>query len=381
MNRRATELPGLSSMTVLSRLLLRPSDGDSPRSPATPARDAAALWLSLSLSLSVDEFEDVLALAHLNHVVVRALEEFLSLARQNSRHDQGLPWLQSAESALSSEKARIKSALFRLHEVCAAFQDHGYGVTVMKTLDHWPDFGSDMDLFTNAQPHEVSQLMEQCFKARMAPRSWGDHLANKWNFLLPDLPEPIEIHVGRLGQTGEQVLIASTLETRTRQIKVGGYQFRVPSISDRLMISALQRVYRHFNIRLCDIVDNAAIADAGLIDYQELRFLAESAGIWEGVATYLAIISDYVRTYRGTPLDLPQFVLNAARFGGAEIYYNHGFLRVPIMPQSARLYGSEFAHVLGRGEIENCARLSLLPFLGAAALAAERITGSDKGIW
>ena len=61
-------------------------------------------------------------------------------------------------------------------------------------------------------------------------------------------------------------------------------------------------MYRHFNIRICDIVDTAAIADAGLIDYEELSILAESAGIWEGVATYLAIISDYVRTYRGTAL-------------------------------------------------------------------------------
>jgi hypothetical protein len=371
MNRRDAKFPRLNSLTVLSRLLLQPPDGNAPHWPALQAQDTAAL------RLSVNEFEDVLALAHLNHVVVRGLEKILSLASE----EQNSAWLPLAESALSSEKARIKTALFRLHEVCAAFQVCGYGVTVMKTLDHWPDFGSDMDLFTNAQPHEVRQLMEKCFSARMAPRSWGDHLANKWNFLLPDLPEPIEIHVGRLGQTGEQVLIASTLETRTRQVELGGYRFRVPSISDRLMISALQRVYRHFNIRLCDIVDNAAIADAGLIDYQELRFLAESAGIWEGVATYLAIISDYVRTYRGTPLNLPQFVLDAGRFGGAEIFYNNGFLRVPIMPHSARLYRSELAHVLGRGEIENGARLSLLPFLGAAAMAAERITGSDKGIW
>jgi hypothetical protein len=51
------------------------------------------------------------------------------------------------------------------------------------------------------------------------------------------------------------------------------------------------------------------------------------------------------------------------------------------MPHSARLYGSELAHVLGRGELQNCARLSLLPLLGTAAMAAQRITGSDKGIW
>lgn len=371
MNRRVAKFPKASSLTVLSRLLLQPPDHDGRRSPAALAQDTAALGLSR------DEFEDVLALAHLNHVVVRGLEKFLSLARE----EQNLAWFELADSALSSEKARIAMALSRLNEVCTAFQNHGYVVTVMKTLDHWPDFGSDMDLFTNARPQEVSQVMKECFNANTAPRSWGDHLANKWNFLLPDLPEPIEIHVGRLGQTGEQALIASSLERRTRHVDLGGYRFRVPSIPDRLIISALQRVYRHFNIRLCDIVDTAAIADAGLIDYRELRSLAESAGIWKGVATYLAIMSDYVKTYRGTPLDLPQFVRDAVPFGGAEIYYNQGFLRVPIMPHSARLYGSELAHVLGRGELENCARLSLLPFLGAAALAAERITGSDKGIW
>jgi hypothetical protein len=316
-------------------------------------------------------------LAHLNHVDVRWLEMFLKFARK----EPNLDWFQLADSALSTEKARIAAALKHLHEVCAAFQHRGFAVMVIKTLDHWPDFGSDMDLFTTAQPHEVFHLMTENFHARLAPRSWGDHLANKWNFLIPGLPEPIEIHVGRLGQTGEQVAMASSLVRRAWQMDAGGYRFNVPSVPDRLMISTLQRMYRHFNIRLCDILDTATIADAGLINYDELSILAESAGIWEGVATYLAIVSDYVKGYRGTPLNLPHFVLDAARFRGAEIFYNKGFLRVPLMPHSARLYGSEMAHVLSRGELQNCARLSLLPLLGTAAMAAERITGSDKGIW
>jgi len=371
MPRRAAEFPPLSSVIYLSRLLLQPPAGDLPPTHMAPLRDRA------SLGISRDEFDDVLALAHSNHVVVRWLEMFL----KEERSERNLDCFQLANSALSSEKARIASALYRLHEVCAAFQNRGHAVMVIKTLDHWPDFGSDMDLFTNAQPDEVSQLMAECFGARVAPRSWGDHLANKWNFLLPGLPEPIEIHIGRLGQTGEQVEVASSMPARTRQVAVGGYRFTVASIPDRIMISTLQRMYRHFNIRLCDMVDNAAIADAGLIDYEKLSMLAESAGIWEGVATYLAIVSDYVRTYRGVPLDLPHFVLDAARFRGDKIYYAKGFLRVPIMPHSARLYGSQFAHVLGRGELENGARLSLLPLLGTAAMAAERLTGSDKGVW
>lgn len=371
MTRRVADFPPLESLKVLSRLLLEPPTGVASAAQAAPPLDAVIP------RLSPDEFADIIAFAHMNHVVVRGLERFCTLAGEQNVPD----WFQFADEALMSEKARIASALMVLHEVCATFEDHGYTLTVIKSLDHWPDLGSDLDLFTNVQPNEVSRLMAKCFNARIAPRSWGDLLANKWNFLLPGLSEAIEIHMGRLGQTGEQVAIASSLDTRTRLIDAGGYKFRVPSISDRLIISTLQRMYRHFNIRLCDIVDTAAIADAGLIDYAELRLLADSAGIWEGVATYLAIVSDYVKTYRGAPLDLPRFVLDAARFGGAEIYYDRGFLRVPLMPHSAGLYRSELARVLSRGEIQNGARLSLLPLLGTVAVAAERLTGSDKGIW
>ena len=51
--------------------------------------------------------------------------------------------------------------------------------------------------------------MQRRFDAQIAPQSWGDRLACKWNFIIPGLPDPVEIHMGRLGQTGEQRLLAS----------------------------------------------------------------------------------------------------------------------------------------------------------------------------
>ena len=223
--------------------------------------------------------------------------------------------------------------------------------------------------------------MVRRFDAQIAPRSWGDRLAGKWNFLIPGLPEAVEIHMGRLGQTGEQVAIAAHLIDRTRRVTVGNQTFRVPSVSDRLMISTLQRMYRHFYFRLCDIIDSAALVDMGSIDYLDLRSSATNAGIWEGVATYLAIVSDYVMKYRGSALDLPRLVRAAARFGGDDVYYAREFLRVPIMPQSVSLYGAQLAGLLRKRELENGARLSLLPWLATAALVGQKITGSDKGIW
>jgi hypothetical protein len=138
-------------------------------------------------------------------------------------------------------------------------------------------------------------------------------LANKWNFVIPDLPELVEVHVGRLGQTGEQIAIAGSLTARSREVEIGAHVFRVPSLEDRLLISTLQRIYRHFYIRLCDVADTAQVLECDGINYPRLRRLARSGGLWEGLSTYLSIVSDYVRWYGGTQISLPSAVTMAAQ--------------------------------------------------------------------
>jgi hypothetical protein len=365
--------PRLSNelMITLSRLLLPSGDGNT-----TFSLNSSDLNSGIT-EISRDEFEDLLALANSNHVVVRGLEVFCKITR-DTQDDLRAEW---AATTLVAERARIQTAISLLHEICAAFEDEGHDVTVIKSLDHWPDLGSDLDLYTNANSEVISELMQRRFQAQIAPRSWGDRLARKWNFLIPGLPEAVEIHMGRLGQTGEQVAIASHLARRARSVQIEDRTFRVPAVSDRIMISTLQRMYRHFYFRLCDIVDSAALAAMDAIDYNDLRDSASAAGVWEGVATYLVIVSDYVEQYRGSGLALPQFVTAAARFGGDEIYFGRGFLRVPILPQSAGLYGTQLTGLLRKRELHNSARLGLLPWLATAAVVGQKITGSDKGIW
>jgi hypothetical protein len=371
MTKVASQSPSQQSMNLLSRLLLTARDDHKPASSLMTGLD----WEVRNISR--EEFDDLVSLASSNHVIVRGLEVFLEMMHE-AKDDTRAEW---AQTALAAEKARISTALNFLEEICIAFEHEKYDVAVIKSLDHWPDLGSDLDLYTNANSEDISRLMKRRFNGQIASRSWGDRLAGKWNFIIPGLAEAVEVHMGRLGQTGEQVAIASRLAGRTRRVLVGNQEFRVPSASDRLMISTLQRMYRHFYFRLCDIVDSAALADSGGIDYRDLRSAATDAGIWEGVATYLVIVSDYVRKYSGSGLDLPQFVVSAARFGGDQIYFAKEFLRVPIMPQSVKLYGSQLAGLLRKREIQNGARLSLLPWLATAAVVGQKITGSDKGIW
>jgi hypothetical protein len=350
------------NMSALSRLLLLPH-----------AEKTAAFLRSMDRT----RFRDLERLAGTNHVVVRAMQALIDCTTDAHDHRRA-EW---AAIALSEERARIAGAVESLSAICAAFVDQGLDVTVMKSLDHWPDLGSDLDLYTNAPVEAVRDLMTRRFDARIAPRSLCDRLAGKWNFLIPGLPEPVEVHAGRLGQTGEQVAFASQLPARARIIDIQGHSFRVPSVSDRLIVSTLQRMYRHFYFRLCDVVDSASLVDASAIDYADLRTTAQAAGVWEGTATYLTIVSDYVRRYRGKGLDLPVFVRESARFGGDDVYFARDFLRVPIVPQSAGLYRTQLAKMLRRRELRGGARLGLLPWLATAAALGQKMTGSDKGIW
>jgi len=363
------------SLRLLSELTLV-----SPSFRDTSAQMRAILSVEgdeLFSRLDERDLDDLEKLAISNHVILRAFEP-LQLMLEAAGNDRGAEWV---ANSMQVERARITHALGFLEEICAALEKAGCLVTVSKSLDHWPDLGSDLDLYTDAPAAGVIDNMRSHFKARLAARSWGDRLANKWNFIVPGLPELLEVHVGRLGQTGEQTAVTRSLADRTCSARVGIHLFRVPASEDRIVISTLQRMYRHFYIRLCDIVDNALLLDSYAVDFAYLRSLGSRAGLWEGIATYLSIVSEYVEAYRGDGVPLPSFVTHSAKFSADQVRFRRDFLRLPILPHSLSLYAAELKSLMLRGDLRNSLRLSLLPCLATAAALEHKITRSDKAIW
>jgi hypothetical protein len=356
-------LPNKNSqeLHVLSQLTLNPAS-------AEPAVNYVA-------GLTQEQRNSLASLADSNHVVVRAFRVVAQMAGTNT---ELAGW---ANGVLAKEQARIQNALTYLHHICDALEQGGCPTTVMKSLDHWPDLGNDLDLYTTADERQVAQIMNARMGAVTEPRSWGDRLANKWNFAVPGLPEAVEVHAQRLGQTGEHIAMARRFVTRRMPKTVGGLTFLVPAPEERVIVATLQRMYRHFYFRVCDMVNTAALLDEGSLDFAELKRAADMGAIWPGVATYLKIVSDYAREYRGTALQLPDEVLSAARFGGEVIQARGKFLRVPILPNGADLYTRQVTYTAMRGDVPATLRLSLLPYLASAAAVAFRFTGSDKGIW
>lgn len=322
------------------------------------------------------ELTQFLAVADLHHVLVRALD----LLRLSPAEDLK-PCLSSRfEAALTRERARIARALGVLESICRELESAGCSAVVIKSLDHWPDLGSDLDLYTGGPEDLIVSIMTKKFAAEILPRSWGDVLAHKWNFRLPNLPEAVEIHVGCLGQTGEHLDLARQVSARAVGREVGGYSFRVPALEERVIITTLQRMYRHWYCRLCDIVDTAKLIQARELDYARLRSAAEAGGIWPGVASFLVIVAEYARTY-GTELRLPADVLASAPCQDNTLQLRGDFLRIPLVPQAARLFLSQVLHAAHQKDLRTVSRLALLPSLAAAALVAYKVTGSDKGIW
>ncbi len=67
------------------------------------------------------------------------------------------------QSRIAQEKLRISNAVQHLYLITGALEAAGCPVTVMKSLDHWPDLGNDLDLYTTADAKQVCHVDDHAF--------------------------------------------------------------------------------------------------------------------------------------------------------------------------------------------------------------------------
>ena len=288
---------------------------------------------------------------------------------------------ETLDQFILEERGRVKTALAYLREIVGIFQKSGHPIAVMKTLDHWPDTGSDVDLLVTADDAEVCRIFEKDLGASKQPQSWGDRLAHKFNFRVPGLAELVEVHVDCLGQTGEQKALARGVLVRSVLQSYDSFTFPVPLPEDRIVIATLQRMYRHYYIRLTDIVNIYDLLSDDRVDFARLKVIADVGSVWPGVATLLTIVCQHAARFGGDPISLPDSVTIAARFGATRTYIDQKFVRVPLVPEAANLFWGQLVGIGRKHHFRAMMRLSLLPLLATAAFVSFRVTGDDKGVW
>ena len=333
--------------------------------------------LSRLQHMSKEELADFLRFAEVQRVYLRTLR---LLAKWDVADAVGRR-LWGLESLEQVEQKKVESALAGLVKVVRALEQTGHSPVVIKTLDHFPDIGSDLDLFIAASESDTVRAMRAELQAEPQPQSWGDRLAHKWNFRISGLPQLVEIHVGCLGQTGEQDTLPVHLQETSVIREIGSFRFRVPAPEEQVTLATLQRMYRHFYIRVTDLLNLTGLVREGRLDFERLQASTQRWSIWPGVATLLKITSDYNERMGAGSLPLPESVLRSARFGAEVTYVGKQFLRVPMLPQGSQLFLQQLIGTGAARRFRAAARLSLLPALAAAAFVNLRLTGDDKGIW
>src|ERR1700729_728359 len=295
--RRERAAAMFETLAVLHLHFLTPQGG---RGETNPQVEGALAGLQHK---SKEEWSEFLTFAELQRVRLRTLQ----LLEKWNVAGVVAPLFGGLENLAQVEQQENGDALTALYKVVRALEKTGHPPLVIKTLDHWPDIGSDLDLFIAATERDTVHAMQSEVQAEPQPQSWGDRLAHKWNFRIPGLTRLVEIHVGCLGQTGEQHELPACLEETSETRDVGAFRFRVPAPEEQVTLATLQRMYRHFYIRFTDLLNLTGLVRAGRLDFTRLRASTRRWSIWPGVATLLKIASDYNQRSGIGPLPLPDF--------------------------------------------------------------------------
>jgi hypothetical protein len=337
--------------------------------------DAGAESVFSLTQLDREHVENFLALVNDHHVTVRTLGKL-------TRSLGGVvTWSERAGQVMAAEEGRIGASLGFLAAICNELEAAECPVVVFKTLDHWPDFGNDLDLFVTGDEPTTLQVLRHKFDAQDQVRSWGDYLAHKWSFRVPGCPADVELHINRLGQAGEHVEVARRFVARRCYFETNGHRFPVPAPEERVIAATLQRMYRHLYFRLCDIVNLTSLIRSGELSYEELAISADMGNIWPGVAGCLQIVCDYANQYLAEPICLPESIRAEKRWSANQLHLQGGFLHLSFVSGGAPLFCRQFANTLAAGDFDATMRLSLLPPLASVASLAYAVTGSNGRIW
>lgn len=212
------------------------------------------------------------------------------------------------ELILKEENNRLKKTIELTGKIIEEFKKCKLRLLVIKTLDNYPDLGHDVDMFTDAPIKEIDNIFLSIFKAKLEIPSLPEKIAHKRNYKIDGFAT-FELHCAKLGELGEETFLAKDLISNYETAQVGGITVHIPKAEYRLLITVLQRIYRHFNIRICDIYNTMQLIQNNLIDWQYLKKISRKYGIWEGVSLYLSYINK-IALYYGIELSIKQHLGN-----------------------------------------------------------------------
>lgn len=232
---------------------------------------------------------------------------------------------------------------------------------VIKTGDHFPDQGHDIDLLLADNGDTAERIMREELGASRLERSVSEVLSAKSNWRCG--PTTVEMHVGRLGQVGEHRRLAEEIFGHRRQARIGSLDASVPSAEGRMILAMLQRIYRHFNFRICDVINVASLVEDESLSWETLWRLCRESGVDHGVGLGIAMVADQLSRL-DEDLQLPDSgpIPHPCPY---PISFRRGYYRFPLRGVVPGVFARQVGGSVRQGAILQSSRLALLGFLMA----------------
>ena len=310
-----------------------------------------------------EEWERVVKLARHNVVTVRLGSKLLEAGAESMGVDLAAPLLEERK-----RQERMTDLLIRIAQ---ALKAEGLENCLIKTPDHRPDMGHDLDFLVPLGSAGRVGAICRTLGGEPKEQSVCDRLAGKISYAFAD--GTTEWHLGLLGQMGEDRWWPQQILLNSQKWEEVDTSIAIPAPEHRFLLQVQQRLYRHFFLRLGDVINSISLIKSGTLDWEALRQTALLNGIWGGCLTYLGYLKSIHEVALGRPLDVELPSGEAPGDGRDELGYCRSFIRFPRFRVVTRLYREKASALLGYRQWENLGRISLLPLLAAGELFSLKV--------
>jgi len=282
-------------------------------------------------------------------------------------------------STVREERTRVRLTVDQIRQIFEAGQRCGIPMVFIKSFQHYPDMGHDIDLLVrDEQGCEVDRRLGECLGWAPEPEGVFNRVSGKRTYQMPGFPSPVEIHHGRIGQVGEHPAFAQRILENKITYACGDFSVDIPCAEDQLVLQAIQRVYAHLTWRISDILQSIQLLRAANLNFSALLTTAERIGVLKGLGHYLSGVDDIFRRVFGQPL-LDHAVNKALpRMVRARPVFKNGYYRVSIFPDVCRFFAAKCLVDLKSGHWDNVRRVMALPGLTVLHWGCRFICGQGQ---
>ena len=170
----------------------------------------------------------------------------------------------------------------------------------IKTVDNFPDFGHDVDLLTRESGKRVhEEFLKKGFSR--GDQTLAERISDKMNFTI-DNSCPAEAHCARIGEFGEHREFTQYLLDHRVPVQLGGLEVWGATYPARVLLLVAQRLYRHFTLRTCDVLNAVSWFRAGAVTVSELYELASRFGFLPGARWFVRFLNEVEESCGGEPV-------------------------------------------------------------------------------